>query len=153
MPWPDPNDNQWVIGYQYFGGFTGWTPPGGTIPGTHSPVKLTQSQPYWCLAADLIWKINGVWGTPDADLPAQVQLAFKYIPQHREGNHPYPEGGNEVFVDGSAKFCQVATMYQFTTWGSTGLRQLWFYQSLQDITDSNTLQFISTLKWKPSDQQ
>ena len=38
---------QWLIGYQYFGGFTGWTPPTGTITGTHSPVKLSRALPYW----------------------------------------------------------------------------------------------------------
>jgi prepilin-type N-terminal cleavage/methylation domain-containing protein len=155
LPCNDPGNDQYLIGYQYFGGFTSWTPPNGvTIPGTHSPVKLTESQPYWCLAADLIWKISGVWGAPDTGLPAQAVAACKYIPQHREVNHLYPEGGNEVFVDGSAKFCQVATMYQFTTWGSgAGLRQLWFYQSLQDITDPATLQSINDkLKWKLSDQ-
>ena len=54
LPYPDLQVNdQWVIGYQYFGGFTEWSPGGsvGKIPGTHSPVKLTQSKAYWCLAA------------------------------------------------------------------------------------------------------
>jgi prepilin-type N-terminal cleavage/methylation domain-containing protein len=151
LPWPDPANDQWVIGYQYYGGFSSWTPAAGTIPGTHSPVKLTQSQPFWCLAADLVAKINGVWGGIDTDLPADAQNACKYIPQHRDGNRPYPEGGNEVFVDGSASFCQVATMYQFTTW-SPGQRQFWFYQSLADIAEPSVLDEIATLKWKTSDE-
>jgi prepilin-type N-terminal cleavage/methylation domain-containing protein len=153
LPWPDPGDDQWVIGYQYFGGFTSWTPPNGTIPGTHSPVKLSQSQPYWCMAADLIMKISPGWGSPDTDLPAQAQAAYRFLPQHREGNNVYPEGGNEVFTDGSANFCKVQTMYQFTTWASG--RQLWFYQSLADITDPATLDYMNgswNLKWNTSDQ-
>jgi prepilin-type N-terminal cleavage/methylation domain-containing protein len=151
LPWPDLPLDQWIIGYQYFGGFTSWTPPSGTIPGTHSPVKLSKSMPYWCMAADLVLKIDNAWGNPDLDLPAPAQAACKFIPQHREGNHRYPEGGEEVFVDCSARFCKVETMYQFTTW-SPGIRQLWFYQNLADITDPAVLQRISTLKWKPSDR-
>ncbi|MGP8198709.1 MAG: prepilin-type N-terminal cleavage/methylation domain-containing protein [Limisphaerales bacterium] len=151
---PQPADDQFIIGYQYFGGITSWSPPTGTIPGTHSPVKLTESMPYWCLAADLIEEVKpGTWGTPDPDLPAQCQAAFRYVPQHRDGGHLYPEGGNEVFVDGSAKFCQVSTMCQFTTW-MPGSRLLWFYQNLADITDPTTLQQInSNLKWTTANQQ
>jgi prepilin-type N-terminal cleavage/methylation domain-containing protein len=154
LPWPDPDNDQWVIGYQYFGGFTEWTPPIGTIPGTHSPVKLSQSQPYWCLAADLVAKINDAWGGIDTDLPTAAQTACKYIPQHREGNNRYPEGGNEVFADCSASFNKVQTMCQFTTWG--GERQFWFYQNLADMTaDSGLIEDINVtwgLKWTAADQ-
>jgi hypothetical protein len=151
LPYPDTNNSQWIIGYQYFGGFTSWTPPTGTIAGTHSPVKLTESMPYWCLAADLIMKFNGVWGSVDTDLPAAAQSACKYIPQHREGSARYPEGGDEVFVDCSARFCPVSTMCQFTTW-TPSTRKLWFYQSVADITDPTTLETINSLKWQSSDE-
>ena len=153
LPCSDPGNNQWVIGYQYFGGFTSWTPPTGRspIPGTHSPVKLTQSMPYWCVAADLVMKIEGAWGGVDPDIPAAAQAACHYVPQHRAGSHPYPEGGNELFVDGSVKFCQVATMCQFTTW-SPGTRLLWFYQSVADIADQSVLNQINNLRWKISDR-
>ena len=151
LPYPDTGNNQWVIGLQYFGGFTAWSPNGavGNIPGTHSPVRLGQSKPYWCLAADLVAKINGTWGGIDTDLPTACQPACKFIPQHRSG-HPYPAGGNEVFADGSAQWCKVQTMAQFTTWG-TG-RNFWFYQNAADISSPTVLQFISTLMWKPTDQ-
>ena len=153
LPYPDPNNYQWVIGYQYFGGFTEWSPNDvlGAIPGTHSPVQLTKAMPFWCLAADLVAKIQGTWGGIDTDLPPDCQAACKFIPQHRSGSHPYPEGGNEVFVDGSATFCRVQTMYQFTTWGA-GTREFWFYQSLADITTPSVLHLINTLKWTPADQ-
>ncbi len=151
LPCPDPGEQQWIIGYQYYGGFSQWTPAVGTIPGTHSPVKLTQSMPYWCLAADMIAKINGAWGGVDTDLPARAQAACKFFPQHRQNNHLYPEGGNEVFADGSARFYQVTTMYQFSTWGA-GTRQFWYYQSLADITDPAVLATIAALKWTTADQ-
>ncbi len=152
LPYPDVGNDQWVIGYQYFGGFTAWTPQGGAaLAGTHSPVKMSQSQPYWCMAADLIMKIGnnpGPWGLPDTDLPTPAQAACKYIPQHRDGSNPFPEGGNEVFVDCSVKFCKVETMYQFTSWDN--IRWLWFYQSLADITNPTELQTIKSLKWNPA---
>ena len=150
LPYPDPNNEQWVIGYQYFGGFTQWTPPTGTIAGTHSPVKLGQSKPYWCLAADLVAKINNVWGSIDTDLPAGCWGACAFIPQHRSGSHPYPAGGNEVFADGSANWCKVQTMYQFTTWG-TG-RQFWFYQDVSDILTPSTQATLNSLIWTSANQ-
>ena len=73
LPCDDSANFQWVIGYRVCGSFTEWTPPTGTIPGNHSPVKLTQAMPYWCLAADMIAKIDGAWGGVDTDLPAQAQ--------------------------------------------------------------------------------
>jgi len=152
LPFPDPDNSQWVIGYQYFGGITQWTPGGqtGVIPGTHSPVKLGQSKPYWCLAADLVAKINGSWGGVDTDLPQGCWAACKFIPQHHTGSHPYPAGGNEVFADGSASWCKVQTMYQFTTWG-TG-RNFWFHQDLGDISNPAQLASINGLIWTSADQ-
>jgi hypothetical protein len=152
LPYPDPENNQWDIGYQYFGGFTEWTPDDtlGAIPGTHSPVKLTQSQPYWCLAADLVVKINGTWGGIDTLVPLPVQASMKTWPPHREGTNAVPVGGNEVFTDGSASWCQVTTMYQFTTFNLN--YQFWFYQSLADITNRNTLANIKVLKWHTNTQ-
>jgi prepilin-type N-terminal cleavage/methylation domain-containing protein len=153
LPYPDTANQQWVIGYQYFGGFTAWTPGGGSpLPRTHSPVQLTKSQPYWCLAADLVAKIQGSWGGIDTDLPQPAQTACSFMPQHRAGNHRYPEGGNEVFVDGSARFCRVETMSQFTSWAPSSVRAFWFYQNLADLTPGE-LQTVSALKWTPADKQ
>ena len=153
LPYPDTvNYPQWIIGYQYFGGITEWSPRGtvGYIPGTHSPVKLTQSKPYWCLAADLVAKINGKWGGSEALITVPtINAAFKYIPPHRQGTNAYPAGGNEVFADGSASWCQVTTMHQFTTW--TAANELWFYQNTDDITTNGALALtVKALKWNPA---
>jgi prepilin-type N-terminal cleavage/methylation domain-containing protein len=152
LPYPDTiNYPQWIIGYQYFGGFTEWSPRGtvGLIPGTHSPVKLGQSKPYWCLGADLVAKINGTWGGSESLVTSPtIDASYKYWPPHKKGNAGYPGGGNEVFADGSAQWCQVETMYQFTTW--TSANTLWFYQSLTDITSQLQLAEINTLKWNPA---
>ncbi len=154
LPYPDTTDYpQWIIGYQYFGGFLEWSPQGvfGRIPGTHSPVKLSQSRPYWCLAADLVAKINGSWGGSESLITvAAIDATYRYWPQHRDGSHPYPSGGNEVFADCSAKWCPVQTMYQFTSW--TAGNQLWFYQNTADITGLATLDYVASLQWSNANQ-
>jgi len=152
LPYPDTiNYPQWIIGYQYFGGFTEWSPGGnvGEIPGTHSPVKQSQSMPYWCLGADLVAKINGTWGGSEALITSpEIDASYKYWPPHRKGNAPYPAGGNEVFADGSGSWCKVETMYQFTTW--TTANELWFYQKTTEITSPYDNQIINSLKWNPN---
>jgi prepilin-type N-terminal cleavage/methylation domain-containing protein len=152
LPFPDIiNYPQWIIGYQYFGGFTEWTPQGnlGIIKGTHSPVRLSQSQPYWCMAADLVAKVNGTWGGSEAGITSpDIDASYKYWPPHRAGNHPYPAGGNEVFTDCSVNWYNVQTMYQFTSW--TAANTLWFYQSTADILDPAQQALISRLKWNPA---
>jgi prepilin-type N-terminal cleavage/methylation domain-containing protein len=151
MPYPDTVDYpQWLIGYQYFGGFTEWSPNAspGPIPGTHSPVKLAQSLPYWCLGADLVAKMGGTWGGADDLTPPDILASFKTWPPHRSGSHPYPAGGNEVFADGSVQWCKVQTMYRFTAF-NTG-DEFWFYQSTADITSSLALSLINSLQWNPA---
>jgi prepilin-type N-terminal cleavage/methylation domain-containing protein len=150
LPYPDTeNYPRWVIGYQYLGGITEWTPNGqtGVIPGTHSPVKLTQSRPYWCLAADLVAKINGAWGGIETLITAPPILASeKTWPPHREGTNAVPVGGNEVFVDGSASWCTVGTMHNFTSF--TASDQFWFYQNEDDLTLGAKVLYNNTgYKW------
>jgi type II secretory pathway pseudopilin PulG len=153
LPYPDTvNYPQWIIGYQYFGGITEWSPRGtvGAIPGTHSPVKLSQSKPYWCLAADLVAKINGTWGGSEPLITAPpIVASYKFWPPHREGTNAYPAGGNEVFADGSASWCPVTTMSAFTTW--TAANKLWFYQNTEDLATPPALALtVESLKWNPA---
>ena len=158
LPYPDTTDYpQWIIGYQYMGGFSEWTPNAqqNVITGTHSPVKLSQSRPYWCLAADLVARIDNKWGGTEGPggtgmiTAPTIDAAYKYIPPHRAGNHLYPAGGNEVFADCSASWYRVETMCRFTTW--TTVNKFWFYQNTADITSPYQLAIInSTLKWNPA---
>ena len=153
LPFPDTvNYPQWIIGYQYFGGFTAWSPNAivgsiAALTGTHSPVKLTQSKPYWCLAADLVAKINGTWGGSETLVTDPTIVAsYAFWPPHKKGNAQYPDGGNEVFADGSAQWCKIETMSQFTSW--TAANKFWFFQQLNDIsTTPYTVGQISALQW------
>src|SRR5256885_2163831 len=53
--------DQWIIGYQYYGGISTWMNPAGTLP-SRSPVKPALSQPGWTFAADAGMRRYGVWG-------------------------------------------------------------------------------------------
>jgi hypothetical protein len=97
-------------------------------------------------------KFENAWGAIDPDLPTTKGInPTKFMPQHHSGNHKYPDGGNEVFTDGSAKFCRFQDMYEFTTWSSGSDARCWFYQSVADITDQPSLTALKNLKWTPAD--
>jgi prepilin-type N-terminal cleavage/methylation domain-containing protein len=103
--------DQWIIGYQYFGGITNWMNPQGTFTG-RSPVKLSLAQPGWALAADAVMKIDGAWGGRKG---VTRDSAYKDMPPHRLSNGT-PEGGNEVFVDGAAQWIKFQRMYFLHSW-------------------------------------
>ena len=131
---------QWVIGYQYFGGMTNWTNPGGRF-NSRSPIKLSSSQPQWVLAADSIFKINGSWGGVDR-LPT-----YENLPQHRGSKSKVPVGGNQVFVDGSARWIKFESMYFLHSW-NTADRVAYFYQDPSDF-DPALIAKLPSLRAKP----
>ncbi|MCP5522208.1 MAG: type II secretion system protein [Verrucomicrobiales bacterium] len=112
---------QWVIGFQYFGGIETWKNP--AFPGgikSRSPIKASQAQPGWCLAADAVMKIDGEWG-------GGRDSAFKDMPPHH-GPGNFPEGGNQLFMDGSARWVTYSKMLFIHSWSPGGSRDAYFYQ-------------------------
>jgi prepilin-type N-terminal cleavage/methylation domain-containing protein len=127
---------QMYIGYSYFGGMTEWLlPTGTTVSPGYSPVKLASSKPFWALASDSNYKVGTVWAGQVAGTGA---YAFEYgnIPPHPlKATNGNPAGGDEVFADGSAKWCQFNTMYQFNSYaGAIGNVSAYWYQDPSDFS-------------------
>lgn len=144
--------NQWVIGIQYLGGITNWRNPAFSsgMGRSYSPVKLGTSQPHWTLAADAVIKTGTTagaagWGIDDRDL-------FSGVPPHRSGMGALPAGGNQVFIDGSARWIKAEQMSFFHSWNPArgGGREAYFYQDPKDFTGVlATPTVLASLKYKP----
>ena len=115
---------QWVIGYQYFGGIRTWINLAGTF-NSRSPVKSSTSQPTWVLAADANMKIDRRWG-------GGRDSAFKDMPPHRGANR-LPEGGNQLYMDGSVSWTKFTQMLFIHSWSADGSRDGYFFQ--RDLGD------------------
>jgi prepilin-type N-terminal cleavage/methylation domain-containing protein len=113
--------NQWMLGYQFYGGIPNWQNNLGTFISS-SPIKTVDSKPGWMLSADLVAQPDGVnWVWPNDG------SGWATLPAHRNSGSPkLPIGGNEVFVDGSARWVVANTMMFIHSWSVT--RKLYFYQ-------------------------
>jgi prepilin-type N-terminal cleavage/methylation domain-containing protein len=124
--------NQFVIGYQYFGGIKTWHNPGG-VKASRSPVKLSQAKSTWALAADATMKIDGAWGEGR-------DTAYKDMPQHRTRKTGPPDGGNQVYADGSAGWVKYRKMLFLHTWGDTSASSTrigcWYQDDLGEFESS-----------------
>lgn len=117
--------DQWVIGFQYFGGIQTWMNPAGSFP-SRSPIKASQAQPGWVLAADANMKIDRKWG-------GGRDTSFKNMPPHRS-RLGSPEGGNQLYMDGSVRWHKFQTMLFLHSWSTDGTRDAYFYQ--EDIGEA-----------------
>lgn len=143
LPLFEAGYNQWVIGYQYFGGIPTWRNPAGEFP-SRSPVKLSQAKASWTLAADAVMKINGSWGGLE---PGARAFVYANMPQHRAGTSMVPKGGNQVFADGSASWIKFEQMYFLHSWNNT-TRIAYFYQDSADF-EPTLRQQLPSLRAKP----
>ena len=98
-----------------------------------SPVQLSTSRPHWCLAADVEVEVDGVWGgMPDPTNPNLEPALYVSLPVHKKASQNYPAGGNEVFVDGSARWINIADMRFLTTFRKAD-RMFYFFQDPMDF--------------------
>jgi prepilin-type N-terminal cleavage/methylation domain-containing protein/prepilin-type processing-associated H-X9-DG protein len=131
LPRADPaTPTQIALGYQYFGGITLWeNPASGSIKNPPSPVKLANSKPNWCLAAEANANFLTAGSAP-ADIgwgaDGYVPGELVSVPHPRAGSKT-PAGGNILFVDGSARWVKFANMYFMNSW-NVGARRLFAYQ-------------------------
>jgi prepilin-type N-terminal cleavage/methylation domain-containing protein len=120
LPVFQPSQNQWLIGYSYFGGITNWINSAGTGFG-YSPFKLTLAHSTWVLAADCINRYIGSGGN-------YFGIGnLEGVPHQRLGAK-YPDGANEVLVDGSVPWVRVEDTYELTEFLAT-YEHDFFYQS------------------------
>ncbi|HTB83150.1 MAG TPA: prepilin-type N-terminal cleavage/methylation domain-containing protein [Candidatus Sulfotelmatobacter sp.] len=140
---PEFLGNGWLVGYQYYGGITNWINNAGMLP-SRSPVKLSQSKPYWMLAADLLAQPDGInWGSTIYASPS----GWANLPVHHTADSMLPTGGNEVFCDGSVQWVDAHKMYSFHSWGDPssggGSRNIYFYQDISD--DAQLIRILPAL--------
>ncbi len=122
FPAYDPTFRQFLIGYQYYGGIEKWYNNLGTF-NSCSPVKTGTAKPGWLLAADLVARPDGVNWT----FPTIAGSGWSTLPAHRNGAATVPAGGNEVFIDGSARWVRASkTMMFLHSWNP--VRELYIYQ-------------------------
>jgi len=110
-------NNQYVIGYQYYGGFTRWVNNLGTFNAA-SPVNTASVKPGWMLAGDLV-ATSGATQTswaPWSNMPAHKNIGGT------------PTGANEVFIDGSARWISGSGNLTFNHTWSAATASLYFYQ-------------------------
>jgi prepilin-type N-terminal cleavage/methylation domain-containing protein len=119
-----PNQ-QYEIGYQYWGGIARWVNNRGTFTTVPSPVKTTSSKPTWMLAADLVAKAGTSWSS------------LSGLPAHK--NNTLPSGANEVFIDGSARWIKASDLMYLDTRGSS--HNLYIYQDDLGALESQRANF------------
>lgn len=139
--------NQWVIGYNYFGGLAAWNTTAGSFK-THSPVKLSTSKPYWALAADAVIRMGTGAGAKWADeFVAKSDgryWVYANCPPHKKGKNP--AGGNIVFADGSASWRNFDQWYRFSMrMGAYGQTDTYWAQDSTDF-EQNLIDALKNLK-------
>jgi hypothetical protein len=77
------------------------------------------------LAADSNMKIDGTWG-------GGRDTAFKNMPPHRSRTGE-PEGGNQLYMDGSVSWMPYSRMLFIHSWTAAGSRDAYFFQ--EDLGD------------------
>jgi prepilin-type N-terminal cleavage/methylation domain-containing protein len=127
FPIYEPGYQQYVIGYQYFGGITPWVNPAGSFP-NYSPVKLSTSKPAWALAADVVVLTGGHaaanWGVFSAgDATRDLWVG---TPPHRGLRSARPAGGNNLYVDGACRWVKVKQLRYLHSWSAD--REMYFWQ-------------------------
>jgi prepilin-type N-terminal cleavage/methylation domain-containing protein len=140
--------DQVIFGYSYMGGMTSWA---NFTSRADSPVKLGASKSWWVLAADSILKIGNQWSSQaTASASGEVKTEYGSVPPHTKVGGA-ADGGNELFADGSVKWCKANTMYNFNSYASGaagGNVNVYWFQEMPGLTPSED-RALSSLKLTP----
>jgi prepilin-type N-terminal cleavage/methylation domain-containing protein len=129
------SDTALAIGYQYLGGLTTWKNPAGAIANAPSPTKLSTAKPGWCLAAEAnaryLVSIAGAppgWGADGyvAGQPLRVP--------HARPKKKHPDGGNNLLVDGSARWIKFENMFFMNSWNPQAARLFAYQEDWGNLT-------------------
>lgn len=134
---PQNGGFQYYIGYTYLGGNVYWANNPAPNNSSYSPIKLTTSKSWWCLAADANWKSSwngpqtGTWtGRLISSLAPPLNIEYANVPPHpKKGGNP--AGANEVFIDCSASWVNGNQLYGFNNYESalgTTVTYFWYQQ-------------------------
>ena len=118
--------DQWILGFQYFGGIRTWRTQVGTFPG-RSPLE-SSAQGDWALAADGNLMVDGYWG---GGRPA----AFGMIPAHPAPNGE-PEGGNVLTFAGPVTWYTHAQMLPIHSWSPWSRVCYWWQDDLGEYGEA-----------------
>lgn len=119
---------QYTLGYMYLGGLTSWNNSIAGAVASASPVKLANSKPSWMLAADFIRRItSGGPGWGFDPYSTDPNSGDGHLPAHK-GSSGLPEGGNEVFADGSARWVKARDMRLIHSYAGAFTREIYFMQ-------------------------
>jgi prepilin-type N-terminal cleavage/methylation domain-containing protein len=145
LPSFNPASGQWTLGYQYYGGVASWANDLVTVKSA-SPIKLSISKPGWMLVADVVlwWQQGGNGGWTAISGTDDPPSGFSNLQPHKRVSSKLPDGGNEAFVDGSARWIPARDMVFVHSW-NTGARRLFMYQ--QDLGDLEPYRkFLKTIQ-------
>lgn len=117
---------QWVLGYQYFGGMPEWRNFTGVFK-SRSP-RDSNAKPQWALAADSNVKVDGQWGG-GALIRAS---AYANVPPHPAADGR-PDGGNVLTFDGAVSWIRFGRMRFIHGWHNTGREGYWYQADLGDM--------------------
>ena len=117
-------------------------PPGASLAKMVGSMVQSNSASIWA-CPDAPMKIDGKWGgDPEPDRGA----IYRILPQHCKGNSKVPAGGNQLFADGSARWCQFEAMCFFYSWDSGGTKRATFFRQDTGDFDQNSLNRLSSLE-------
>lgn len=134
--------SQMYIGYCYFGGMTNWPTSISPSGASYSPVKTSSAKSYWALAADCNMKVGNQWA---GKVSGAYGFEYDKIPAHPTKGG-MPAGGNEVFADGSGRWCKFDSMFKFNNYASAiGSLDSYWYQEVSDF-DAQLMNRLPSLK-------
>jgi len=97
-----PTIPQWQLGYSYYGGMSSWYnfTLNQLFP-SRSPVKLASAKAGWVLAAEDILRDSS---------------ANSWVKVHTRSGRDFPDGGNQLFADGSVSWFKIEKMSYVTSY-------------------------------------